>query len=147
MLCVSTSPGQRIQELRAQSRISARAAGDIAKVSQSTITNIENKADYLDFSNPRHRDIVKRLARAFQVSPGYIWDGVHTDVVEAREERAPFDTGREQDPRTSSSSSPVPSSMLHFLLDLATDMEMSPAKRQQAKKNLAQFFDTLDKAQ
>lgn len=145
MLCVSTTgPGQRIQELRVRSRISARAAGDIAKVSQSTITNIENKADYLDISNARHRDLVKRLARAFNVSTTYIWDGVETGTIEANEQRVPYGDENKSTPDAPQSPSLcVPPSMLHLLLDIATDLEIPESKREEAKRSLGHYFDSF----
>lgn len=121
MVTVST-PNERLKELRVQKRLSIRQAGDLAAVSHGTITNFENDPDYLDYTNARHRDAVKRLARAYGVTPQFIWDGVPGAV---REESPEYET-RPQ----------IPATILRFLLDIATDPDQPQDKRKEAKDEL-----------
>lgn len=153
MRLVSTldHPGTRIQELRVQARISSAEAGIIAKVSQSLISNIENKPDCLNYQNPRHRDIVKRLARAFAVTPEYIWYGVHSAAPVVEETRAPYNPVPEQSERPGPPA-PLPfrtsttSTVMKYLLARALDDTISLTHRQEARRLLEELFESFSTA-
>ena len=116
------SPRERLQELRARARYSTREVAAHAGVSHATIANIERQDGYLDETNPRHRDIVRRLAKLYRVQPEDIWAprrGVSESV-------APY-------------ADKTSSSLFVLLLDIAMDGTQEQSRRDNARTQIIEL--------
>lgn len=135
------SPNERLHVLRNKARMSIREAGEIAGVSHSLISKFERVPEALNEFNPRHRDVVKRLARHLHVHPQYIWAGADIRPLEVGESRSEYDSGTPKPEATPSHA--IPTTTLVFLVNMATDDSLPPPQRSEAKQALLQLIETL----
>jgi len=113
------TPREKLQDLRSRARCSTREAAAHAGVSHATIANIERHDGYLDETNPRHRDIVRRLAKLYRVQPEDIWAprrGVSESVTVHADKTS--------------------SSLFVLLLDIAMDGTQDQSRRDNARAQL-----------